>query len=112
VLTPMLRPGVTGPRSAWPQALMSGIPGPRFFELFGDLVRETFRRADPRERTEAQNPALERSVDTDVERHHQLAVGRLVNRLRWMPFARADVVGDRRLKRHLDPLWRSGVDAQ
>src|SRR4029077_5611807 len=77
---------------------MVGILRSSLFELNGNLFRQLLRRDDAREGTEAQNPALKRAIEADVEGHAEAAGLRITNLLRRMPLARADVVGDRRLK--------------
>src|SRR5581483_9225877 len=86
------------------------IQGSRVIELFGDCVGQMVRRLDAGERAEAQYPALQRAIDADIQRHRQRA-GMLVSPplLRRVPFARGDVVGDRRLEFDFDVLRRSRV---
>src|SRR2546425_724573 len=94
-------------RSVWVCILCS-----RFLNLFRDLARERLRRDDAREGTKAENPASERAIEADVQRHQHGAARPVVQLLRLVPLARRHVLGDRRLELDLDALRRSGVDAQ
>src|SRR5262245_63719884 len=69
-----------------------------FFELCRDVAHERVGGDHACERTEAENPTLERAIQADVERQAQPARAVLVDLLRRMPLAAAHVVGDRRLK--------------
>src|SRR5262245_20358632 len=91
---------VGAPRSTSSQARTAvlRIPRPRFFELCRDIAHERVGGDHACERAEAENPALERAIQADVERQAQPAGAVLANLLRRMPLAAAHVVGDRRLK--------------
>ena len=52
----------------------------RFLDLTGDFARQAFGRDDAGERTEAENPPVQRTVDADVERHAHAAGRRSATR--------------------------------
>src|SRR5262245_1793271 len=76
----------------------------RLVDLIGNLTNETRRREGLGERSEAQNPALKRSVEADVERHANPTVRGGFDPLRAVPFARPNVTGHVGVKFDFDAL--------
>src|SRR5262245_1312960 len=89
----------------------SRVQSPALLELVGDLPGQRFGRGYLRERSEAEDPALERLVEADVERHADAATVGRGERLRAMPVARAHVVDHGRLKIDRHALGWPGVHA-
>ena len=84
----------------------------RLLDLLRDVARQALGRDDPRERTEAQNPSVKRTVDADVERDAHASARQVRDALRGVPLPRAHVIGGRRLKVDLDALGRARMDAE
>src|SRR5437763_10249585 len=93
----------------WP---VSNVLRSGFVDLPRDVAREAVGGNHAREGTEAQNPAMQRAVETDVERHANAAGRPLRDALRGVPLPRPDVIGGGRLEIDLHAFGRPRMDAE